>query len=115
MKRYPEDAWERAVAKKITSWHAAEINAIWDRSMRQWRGRYEQYGYDPSADGFDRRRGPGLGASYAGLALLRPEARTGIESLIHGVIESLGHHGNEAMAQPPHGPKTPWPDDSMAQ
>jgi len=64
MRRYPEDAWERAmkiqevilraVAKKITWWQAAEIIGISDRSMRRWRWRYEQYGYDGL---FDRRRG----------------------------------------------------------
>jgi transposase len=64
MKRYPEDAWERAMkvqevilramAKKITWWQAAEIIGISDRSMRRWRERYEQHGYDGL---FDRRRG----------------------------------------------------------
>lgn len=64
MNRYPEDAWERAmkiqevilraVAKKITWWQAAEIIGISDRSMRRWRWRYEQHGYDGL---FDRRRG----------------------------------------------------------
>jgi transposase len=54
MNRYPEDAWERAVAKKITWWQAAEIIGISDRSMRRWRWRYEQRGYDGL---FDRRRG----------------------------------------------------------
>jgi transposase len=64
MKRYPEDAWERAVkvqevilramGKKITWWQAAEIIGLSDRSMRRWRRRYEQYGYDGL---FDRRRG----------------------------------------------------------
>jgi transposase len=64
MRRYPEDAWERAmkiqevilraVAKKITWWQAAEIIGISDRSMRRWRWRYEQHGYDGL---FDRRRG----------------------------------------------------------
>ena len=64
MRGYPEDAWERAmkiqevilraVAKKITWWQAAEIIGISDRSLRRWRGRYEQYGYDGL---FDRRRG----------------------------------------------------------
>jgi hypothetical protein len=62
MNRYPEDAWERAMkvqevilralAKRITWWQAAEILGISDRSMRRWRGRYEQYGYDGL---FDRR------------------------------------------------------------
>ena len=64
MKRYPEDAWERAMkvqevilramGKKITWWQAAEIIGLSDRSMRRWRGRYEQHGYDGL---FDRRRG----------------------------------------------------------
>jgi len=64
MNRYPEGAWERAmkiqevilraVAKKITWWQAAEIIGISDRSLRRWRWRYEQYGYDGL---FDRRRG----------------------------------------------------------
>jgi transposase len=64
MKRYPEGAWERAMkvqevilramAKRITWWQAAEIIGITDRSLRRWRGRYEQYGYDGL---FDRRRG----------------------------------------------------------
>jgi len=64
MKRYSEDAWERAMkvqdvilramAKRITWWQAAEIIGISDRSMRRWRGRYEEYGYDGL---LDRRRG----------------------------------------------------------
>ncbi len=64
MRRYPEDAWERAMkvqevilralAKKITWWQAAEIIGLSDRSLRRWRGRYEQSGYDGL---FDRRRG----------------------------------------------------------
>jgi transposase len=64
MRGYPEDAWERAmkiqevilraVAKKITWWQAAEIIGISDRSLRRWRWRYEQHGYDGL---FDRRRG----------------------------------------------------------
>ena len=44
----------RALAKKITWWQAAEIIGLSDRSMRRWRGRYEQHGYDGL---FDRRRG----------------------------------------------------------
>ena len=64
MKRYPEDAWERAMkvqevilralGKKITWWQAAEIIGLSDRSMRRWRRRYEQHGYDGLVD---RRRG----------------------------------------------------------
>jgi transposase len=44
----------RAMAKKITWWQAAEIIGISDRSMRRWRERYEESGYDGL---FDRRRG----------------------------------------------------------
>jgi transposase len=44
----------RAMAKKITWWQAAEIIGISDRSMRRWRERYEEQGYDGL---FDRRRG----------------------------------------------------------
>ena len=44
----------RAMAKKITWWQAAEIIGITDRSMRRWRERYEEHGYDGL---FDRRRG----------------------------------------------------------
>src|SRR5713226_5785900 len=64
MKRYPEGAWERAMkvqevilramAQRLTWWQAAEILGISVRSMRRWRWRYEQYGYDGL---FDRRRG----------------------------------------------------------
>jgi len=64
MRRYSEAAWERAMkvqevilramAKRITWWQAAEILGISDRSMRRWKQRYEQYGYDGL---FDRRRG----------------------------------------------------------
>ena len=43
----------RAMAKKITWWQAAEIIGISDRSMRRWRERYEQNGYDGL---IDRRR-----------------------------------------------------------
>ena len=44
----------RAMAKKITWWQAAEILGISDRSMRRYRERYEEFGYDGL---FDRRRG----------------------------------------------------------
>ncbi len=44
----------RALGKRITWWQAAEILGISDRSMRRWRGRYQEYGYDGL---FDRRRG----------------------------------------------------------
>jgi transposase len=64
MRRYSESAWEqamkvqevilRAMARKITWWQAAEIMGISDRSMRRWKQRYEEGGYDGL---LDRRRG----------------------------------------------------------
>src|SRR6266849_4731133 len=44
----------RAMAKRITWWQAAEILGLSDRSMRRWRERYEEFGYDGL---FDRRQG----------------------------------------------------------
>src|SRR5436309_4405912 len=44
----------RAMAKKITWWQAAEILGVNERSMRRWRERLEQDGYDCLAD---RRKG----------------------------------------------------------
>ncbi|MHB1699522.1 MAG: helix-turn-helix domain-containing protein [Acidobacteriaceae bacterium] len=44
----------RALARKPTWWQAAEILGISDRSMRRWRERYEEHGYDGL---MDRRRG----------------------------------------------------------
>ena len=44
----------RAMAKRITWWQAAEILGTSVRSMRRWRWRYEQHGYDGL---LDRRRG----------------------------------------------------------
>ena len=37
MKRYPQGAWERVMAKKITWWQAAKIMGLSDRSLRRWR------------------------------------------------------------------------------
>ena len=64
MREYPTSAVERAMkiqevilramGKKITWCQAAEILGISDRSMRRWRQRYEEHGYDGL---FDRRRG----------------------------------------------------------
>ena len=44
----------KAMAKEIAWWQAAEIIGISDRSMRRWRERYEEQGYDGL---FDRRWG----------------------------------------------------------
>jgi hypothetical protein len=57
MPKYSAVAWERAMkvqevilramAKKITWWQAAEIIGLSDRSMRRWRQRYVEHGYQP--------------------------------------------------------------------
>src|SRR4051794_11245371 len=44
----------RAMAKKITWWQAAEVIGVSARTMRRWRERLEQEGYDGLAD---RRKG----------------------------------------------------------
>jgi hypothetical protein len=36
----------RAMARKLKWWEAAEVIGVTDRTMRRWRERYEQYGYD---------------------------------------------------------------------
>jgi transposase len=64
MREYPPTAVERAmkiqevilraIGKEIPWWQAAEIIGISDRSMRRWKQRYEEHGYDGL---FDRRRG----------------------------------------------------------
>jgi len=64
MREYPATAVERAMkvqevilramAKEITWWQAAEIIGVSDRSMRRWRQRYQERGYDGL---YDRRRG----------------------------------------------------------
>ena len=55
MKFYSEAAMERAMAKRITWWQAAEIFGMSCRSMRRWKRRYEQQGYDGL---YDRRGAP---------------------------------------------------------
>jgi len=64
MPEYSAIAWERAMkvqdvilramAKELTWWQAAEIIGISDRSMRRWKQRYQEHGYDGL---LDRRRG----------------------------------------------------------
>ena len=64
MPEYLTTAWERAMkvqevilramAKELTWWQAAEIIGISDRSMRRWKQRYQEHGYDGL---LDRRRG----------------------------------------------------------
>ena len=44
----------RAIAGKLKWWDAAEILGISDRSLRRWRQRYEEHGYDGL---YDRRKG----------------------------------------------------------
>jgi len=64
MQRSSDAAWERAMkvqevilramAKSLAWWEAAEIIGISDRSMRRWKQRYLEHGYDGL---WDRRRG----------------------------------------------------------
>ena len=49
-----QEVLSRAMAKKITWWQAAEIIGVSARTMRRWRERLEQDGYDGLAD---RRQG----------------------------------------------------------
>lgn len=44
----------KAMAGRWKWWEAAEIVGVTDRTMRRWRARYEQYGYDGL---YDRRKG----------------------------------------------------------
>ena len=44
----------RAMAGKLKWWEAAEVIGVTDRTMRRWRERYEEYGYDGL---YDRRKG----------------------------------------------------------
>src|SRR5215470_5014045 len=54
MDSYSKAAVERAMARKITWWQAAEILGFSDRHLRRIRERYEQFGYESM---FDKRRG----------------------------------------------------------
>src|ERR1044071_3942281 len=64
MKHYSEAAVERmmkiqevilrALAGKLQWWQAAEILGVSCRTMRRWRWRYQQHGYDGL---YDRRKG----------------------------------------------------------
>src|SRR5690242_15615090 len=44
----------RAMAGKLKWWEAAEIIGVTDRTMRRWRQRYEEHGYDGL---YDYRKG----------------------------------------------------------
>ena len=44
----------RALAGKLKWWEAAQIVGVTDRTMRRWRERYEEHGYDGL---YDRRKG----------------------------------------------------------
>ena len=64
MRHYSEAAVERmmkvqevilrAMAGKLQWWQAAEIVGVSGRTMRRWRWRYQQHGYDGL---YDRRKG----------------------------------------------------------
>ena len=44
----------KAMAGQLKWWEAAEIIGVCDRTMRRWRERYEEHGYDGL---YDRRKG----------------------------------------------------------
>jgi sugar phosphate isomerase/epimerase len=46
------------MAGKLKWWEAAEIIGVCDRTMRRWRERYEEYGYDGLYDYRKRRPSP---------------------------------------------------------
>jgi transposase len=48
----------KAMAGKLKWWEAAEIVGISDRTMRRWRERYEEFGYDGLYDRRKRRPSP---------------------------------------------------------
>ena len=48
----------RAMAGKLKWWDAAEILGMSDRSLRRWRKRYEEHGYDGLYDGRKGRPSP---------------------------------------------------------
>src|SRR5207247_2254425 len=45
----------KAMAGSLKWWEAAEIIGVSDRTMRRWRERYQEHGYDGL---YDRRKGP---------------------------------------------------------
>ena len=49
-----QDVLLKAMAKKMHWWEAAEIIGVSDRTMRRWRERLEEHGYDGLTD---RRKG----------------------------------------------------------
>jgi transposase len=53
----------RAMAKELTWWQAAEIIGISDRSMRRWKQRYEEHGYDNLLDLSVRKLNANMGQS----------------------------------------------------
>jgi len=61
------------MAKRITWWQAAEIVGVSDRSMRRWRERYEEFGYDGLLD----RRGKPTPISIAERRRPDPQGQPG--------------------------------------
>src|SRR5271169_2620731 len=93
----------RAMAKRITWWQAAEIIGISDRSMRRWRERYEQHGYDGSPLWDAERQAGAAGHRRAGSgtlpgALLRPERATFPREAGRGAPDRTELHLGEAGA-----------------
>ena len=69
-----QDVLLKAMAKKITWWDAAEIIGVSDRTMRRWRERIEEDGYDGLAD---RRKGKPSGRRVALARISHPNDQPG--------------------------------------
>jgi transposase len=63
----------KAMAGKLKWWEAAEIIGVTDRTMRRWRGRYQEHGYSGLWDYRKRspspKRNPGEGAGAGAAAI----------------------------------------------
>ncbi len=53
-----QDVILKAIAGKLKWWEAAEILGVTDRTMRRWKGRYEEHGYDGLWDHRKRQPSP---------------------------------------------------------
>src|SRR5258708_5584583 len=87
----------RALAKRITWWQAAEILGISDRSMRRWRERYQQHGYDGLFDRLDRH--PLRTGALPG-EIFRPQRATLPREVEGGARDGVELHLGEAERHP---------------
>ena len=76
----------RAVGKRITWWQAAEIIVVTDRTMRRWKERYEEQGYDGL---YDRRLGK-PSPKRVPLKTVEEESTRTVLAAIREVVERKG-------------------------